>query len=188
VHERDVPAGNRDTALADGVPAQLDDAWVTRLRVDVARAVRRVCPHWLANHVDDLTQIATARVMSGLGAKDPTSLKPGYLYRAAYSALVDEIRRRRRLSEVPIEPDAAMAAAGDGPERAVRAREIRDALTACLKKLAIDRRRAVMLRLQGHSVAEAGALMACGHKRAENLVYRGLADLRSCLRLQGITP
>jgi RNA polymerase sigma-70 factor (ECF subfamily) len=51
-----------------------------------------------------------------------------------------------------------------------------------------DRRRAVMLYLQGHSVPEAARLLGWTAKRTENLVYRGLADLRHCLRAKGHTP
>ena len=47
---------------------------------------------------------------------------------------------------------------------------------------------AVVLHLQGHSVPEAARLLNWGNKRTENLVYRGLADLRNCLALKGLEP
>jgi RNA polymerase sigma-70 factor (ECF subfamily) len=160
-----------------------------QLRADVARAVRKVCPRWLADEADDLTQVATARVLGRLRATDNRgAYTAGYLYRAAHSALVDEIRRRRRLREVPIEAGLPARAEADDPEQQARAREIRDALLSCLARLAVPRRRAVMLHLQGHSVAEAGALLACDRKKAENLIYRGLADLRTCLVARGVSP
>jgi RNA polymerase sigma-70 factor (ECF subfamily) len=46
----------------------------------------------------------------------------------------------------------------------------------------------VTLHLQGYSVAEAAALLAFGLKQTENLVYRGLADLRRCLAAKGLAP
>ena len=50
------------------------------------------------------------------------------------------------------------------------------------------RRLAVALYLQGHSVPEAAKLLEWGNKRTENLVYRGLADLRECLAKKGLKP
>jgi RNA polymerase sigma-70 factor (ECF subfamily) len=48
------------------------------------------------------------------------------------------------------------------------------------------RRHAVTLSLQGHSVPEIGRLLGWTGKKAENLVYRGMADLRECLEGKGI--
>ena len=163
-------------------PATPADSVVEQLRLDVARAVRKVCPHWLAAEADDLTQTAVLRVLHRIRDTSGTVVySPGYLYRAAHSALVDEIRRRRRLREVPIEPDRHAAPEPSGPARRVERGEIRGALMRCLASLAAARRRAVMLHLQGHTVAETGALLECDRKKAENLIYRGLADLRACL-------
>ena len=51
-----------------------------------------------------------------------------------------------------------------------------------------DRRLAVTLYLQGHTVPEAARILGWAAKRTENLVYRGLADLRQCLLGKGHTP
>ena len=45
-----------------------------------------------------------------------------------------------------------------------------------------------MLHLQGHSADETGALLGCSRKQAQNLTYRGLADLRGCLVARGVAP
>ena len=55
-------------------------------------------------------------------------------------------------------------------------------------RLVLPRRLAVTLHLQGHTVPEAGSLLGWNAKRAENLVYRGLADLRDCLAGKGVRP
>jgi RNA polymerase sigma-70 factor (ECF subfamily) len=47
---------------------------------------------------------------------------------------------------------------------------------------------AVALHLQGHSVPDIGKLMSWAPKKADNLVYRGLADLRECLVSKGVKP
>ena len=81
-------------------------------------------------------------------------LTSGYIYKAAYSALIDEIRKRRRLRELPMELDLVPASHQDSPERRAEGRSIREHVTNCLSTLMAVRRRAVMLHLQGHSLDE----------------------------------
>jgi RNA polymerase sigma-70 factor (ECF subfamily) len=45
-----------------------------------------------------------------------------------------------------------------------------------------------MLHLQGHSLDEICAMLEEPRKKVENLAYRGLADLRRCLKARGIEP
>jgi RNA polymerase sigma-70 factor (ECF subfamily) len=135
------------------------------------RAVRSVCPRWLADQADDLTQIAIARILDRLRRTEGTvELSPGYLYRTAYSVVIDEIRRRRRLREIPLEPDVPVHSSEGNPERRTFSREVRDGVTACLARLAKSRRRAVTLHLMGHSLDEISALLECRYKQAQNLV------------------
>ena len=160
---------------------------VEQLRADVCRAVRRVCPPWLADQADDLAQIATSRILDRFRTTSGTpEFSEGYVYRTAYSVVIDEIRRRRRRPEVPMEPDFALESQQGNPERLALGREVRDAIRRCLSGLIQSRRRAATLHLLGHSLAEIAALLECRRKQADNLVYRGLADLRACLGEQGI--
>ena len=62
------------------------------------------------------------------------------------------------------------------------------AVIVSLQELSEDRRRAVTLYLQGHSIPEAARILEWDVKRTENLVYRGLADLRTCLLRKGHRP
>lgn len=102
--------------------------------------------------------------------------------------MVDEIRRHRRRREESAEgkPDVAGDRSDGNPESAVAAREVAEGLRACLGNLHAPRKLAVTLYLQGHSVPEAASIMKWGAKRAENLVFRGLADLRRCLSMKGL--
>jgi RNA polymerase sigma-70 factor (ECF subfamily) len=75
-----------------------------------------------------------------------------------------------------------------GPERQYAAGQVGRAIRDCLLGLVTDRRLAVALHLQGHSVPQAAALLGWDRKRTENLVYRGLADLRACLEKKGVSP
>jgi RNA polymerase sigma-70 factor (ECF subfamily) len=174
-------------APAPAAPAE--DRHAETLRVEVVRAVRKVCPRWLADEAEDLAQITMTRVLGRVRATaGAVAYTPGYLYRAAHSALVDEIRRRRKNREVAVDPDSQAGPRSIEPDRQAKGREIREAITRCLAALHPPRRRAVMLHLQGHSFAETSTILGCARKRAENLVYRGLADLRACLAARGVEP
>jgi RNA polymerase sigma-70 factor (ECF subfamily) len=165
-----------------------------RLRRDLVRAVARLCPQWLIDQRDDVVQAAVMRVMmvssrrTAAGEGD-TPLGASYLYKAAYSALVDEIRRVRRRRETDLEDEVAEPVAERvNPEREAASSEIGAGIADCLTRLGEDRRLAVTLYLQGHSVPESARVLDWTAKRTENLVYRGLADLRECLKSKGMRP
>ena len=166
-----------------------------QLHRDLSKAVDRVCPRWMADRADDLVQVALMRVMEIQRKKEGTAeFSSFYLKKAAYSALIDEIRRLRRRQEVSLEgsddeeePVAFdPAAPGPDPERASAGREVGRAIRDCLSRMVPPRRHAVTLNLQGHSVPEIGRLLGWTAKKAENLVYRGMSDLRGCLGEKGI--
>lgn len=165
------------------------------LRRDVARAVARVCPSWIADRRDDLVQAAVIRVMR-IAKAQPASdegtraVSTSYLYKVAYSVLVDELRRLRRRRETDLDEEGATLTtdAGPDPERTTASRQIGRGIRACLKAMKKERRLAVTLHLQGHSVRDAARILAWTAKRTENLVYRGLADLRACLTAKGLRP
>lgn len=164
----------------------------SKLRADIARAVARVCPGWLVDRRDDLVQVAMMRVMEiHRKSEGKRELSSSYLYRVAHSALIDEIRRIRRRREVSLEDDGSTvdrAVTTDDPERSAAAEEIGRGIRECLAAMRRERRLAVTLHLQGHSVPEAARLLDWSAKRTENLVYRGLADLRDCLTGKGLSP
>ena len=172
-----------------------DNQWQTLAKA-LARAVRRQCPAWLAADADDIAQLALTKVMkSDKVGEGNAPLSPFYIHRVAHSALVDEIRRRRRRREVSLESDSESGemvlthepAAQGTPESAASLRELGSSLRACLKDMKRERRLAVVLYLQGHSVPEAARLLGWVVKNTENLAYRGLADLRQCLMAKGHT-
>jgi RNA polymerase sigma-70 factor (ECF subfamily) len=167
----------------------------SKLQEDLGRAVARLCPGWLSAARDDLVQAAVMRVMHLVETAAPAgegilTLASSYLYKVAHSALVDEIRRVRRRGEVALdEPSVATTAVTrQDPEQITSAREIGRGIQDCLSRMSRDRRLAVTLYLQGHSVPEAARILDWSTKRTENLVYRGLADLRACLTKKGMQP
>ena len=161
------------------------------LREQLSRAVRSVCPSWLADRGEDLVQVALMRVMAVEDRSEGNrELSSSYLWRAAYSALVDEIRRLQRRREAPLDDERGetMPAPHPNPEHHAAGRQVGSAIRGCLERMVRPRRLAVTLNLQGHSVPEAARLLGWTAKRTENLVYRGLSDLRGCLSRRGIEP
>jgi RNA polymerase sigma-70 factor (ECF subfamily) len=169
-----------------------------RLRRDLAHAVSRLCPSWLAAARDDIVQVAVLKVMGlerrsegNYSSEGKSPLAASYLYRVAYSAVVDEIRARRRRPEVELGEDEMAnthTSAEPAPDAAARAREIGRGIRACLAAMKEERRLGVTLHLLGHSVPETARLLGWAAKRTENLVYRGIADLRDCLAGKGLAP
>jgi RNA polymerase sigma-70 factor, ECF subfamily len=176
------------------VPTDTSSIDYSKLRQDLSRAVARICPGWLANQRDDLVQAAAMRVMQVVGNQrtgegEPT-LASSYLYRIAYSVLVDEIRRVRRRRESALETDVIEPLAVDrtDPEQLAASGEVGRGIQDCLTELKTERRLAVTLYLQGEQVPGIARILDWPRKRVENLVYRGLADLRACLLSKGLRP
>ena len=177
--------------MSDGIEA----SDYVALRQDVVRAVARLCPGWLAQRRDDLVQVAIMRVMQIAGKRSASGeeserFSSSYLHKVAYSVLIDEIRRLRRHPETDLE-DAAVATravSADDPERLTASSEVGRGIRECLTAMKRERRLAVTLHLQGHTVPDAARILDWAVKSTENLVYRGLADLRRCLLAKGIRP
>lgn len=178
LEDTDVPAAQRVPVLP---------AHYAELRSRLVGAVRRVCPPWLAADAEDLVQDALIRLVQRndrLGGN--LSVTSAYLKKVAYCAVVDEMRRRQRLADFgaagsEIEQEDLVDPAAPAHEDAAVGR----AITDCLQAQSSDRRRALTLHLLGHSVPETARILGCNAKRAENLVYRGLAQLRDCLIRKG---
>ena len=161
------------------------------VRRKLEQAVSKICPYLPASDKDDVVQAAILRLLKiQQKSEGNREFNASYLWRVAYSALIDETRRRRRRKEDPLEQevlDTTVHASGN-PERETAARELGSAIQVCLQRLVRTRRLAVTLYLQGHGVPEAAQLLDWQRKKVENLVYRGLVDLRQCLNAKGIKP
>ena len=121
-------------------------------------------------------------------------LASSYLYRVAHSALIDEMRRVARRRETSLDDADAgdaverTAVSPHDPERVATSRQIGRGIQDCLSLMERDRRLAVTLHLIGHNVPDAARVLDWPAKRTENLIYRGLADLRKCLLNKGMRP
>jgi RNA polymerase sigma-70 factor (ECF subfamily) len=126
-------------------PAEFD-----RIRRTLERAVRRICPSWLAGQSEDLVQNACLRVVQKWNkTEEPAALGSSYLWKVAHSAVMDEIRHCRRQREVAMDdPGAAETASGaPSPEQTSSAAEMRRSIEAGVKRLKESRRSAVLLYL-----------------------------------------
>ena len=65
-----------------------------------------MCPAWLADRRDDIIQSALIRIANISAREGNAPLAASYLWKTAYSATVDEIRRVRRLRESTLEDGA----------------------------------------------------------------------------------
>ena len=137
------------------------------------RAVERHCPPALAAQREDLVQMALLRLLERPAGEGTTPRGASYLWRVAYTVVIDEIRRFRR-QQRQVEQLPADERGTPGPEA-------RSELLECLGALQDRRRTAVTLHLEGFRTAEVATALGWTEKQAENLVYRGLADLRACL-------
>jgi RNA polymerase sigma-70 factor (ECF subfamily) len=164
------------------------------IRLRLLRSVRRVCPAWLRSRADDIVQEAMVRVLEIFRARESTTPLPSsYLWKVAYSATVDEIRRLRRRPEVSWDDaglnggDAAGPLEPADPEAGVAMGELGEAAEGCLATLPDARRITVGLHLLGFSAAEIAASMGWGEKSVRNLLHRGLVALRLCLETKGFS-
>jgi RNA polymerase sigma-70 factor (ECF subfamily) len=154
------------------------------MRDRLVHAVRQVCPGWLRNRAEDIVQNALVKLLQGSAGEASAPPAASYLWKVAYSATVDEIRRLRRRPEVPWEaedPGRAEPADPSGTD----ASGLDDAVDACLQGLPEPRRIAVGLHLAGFSAKEIAVSLHWTDKAARNLVFRGMVALRECLSGKG---
>jgi RNA polymerase sigma-70 factor (ECF subfamily) len=176
--------------VSDTDPASFSRDSDAELRARFREQVDRYCPPWLHDRIDDIVQDAWMRLKRAQ-EKNERNLNPGssLIARVAYCATVDEIRRRQRRREVFLERARDSLVTGEvPPDRAASAREVGAAILDCLGRLLRNRRLAVALYLQGHTAPETGTLLGWSLKRAENMIFRGMADMRSCLVRKGVRP
>jgi len=179
--------GNLDPSAS--LAGEIPPALVER----ITAAVRRVCPSWLLSERDDLVQTALIKILERERRTGvPQQLEKSYLKRVAYSVLIDEIRRRQRRREEPLHEEPAKEPDGAHgmftPEECAASEQLGQAIHECLGEIKREWRLALVLRLQGYSIPECADRLGWKPKQTENLVYRGMADLRRRLEARGIKP
>ena len=132
--------------------------------------------------LDELFQEVRIRLWKAL--EDPEqidALSGSYVYRAATSAAVDLIRRKRTGgTRVPLDPNLR----DDSPSNPVTQQEAREAgevIARALEGLDERRRPVVRMYLAGYNHKEIAEILGWSQGSTRNLLYRGLADLRGDL-------
>jgi len=153
----------------------------------VRRTVMRTCPARLMNRAEDIVQAVMLRVLE-IQQQQGEIRTTTYLSRAAYSVLVDEIRRQLKRPESTldeIEGDALEQRAATHGRPPDDLGDLGDSLRDCLEGMQDARQMAVTLYLQGFTAEEAQRSLGWNLKKVRNLTYRGMADLRACLEGKG---
>ncbi len=140
--------------------------------------------------LDEMLQDVRIRIWRSLQSGEKiATVSPSYLYRAATTAALDLIRRRRpprvrSLEEVPVTSMALPAMKADPAASLAETEEIAHAVSF----LGDGRRQVVRMYLAGYSREEIAALLGWTEAKTRNLLYRGLGDLRQRLTARGIGP
>ena len=139
--------------------------------------------------IDELLQ--ELRVRFWRARKDGLlDLSANYVRRAAISAALDIIRRRRVDRNVSLDESESgahpLATSTAGPAELLDQSELSQRVAAAVDGLAPARRAAVRMYLDGYRREEIAALLRWSDAKTRNLLYRGLADLRAVLLAQGI--
>ena len=143
------------------------------IRLVLERAIRSRCFGLLASAREDLVQSAMVRILERDRHEDLGRRGASYAWKVAQSVMVDELRRlgrERRLAESVSEVKQSWV----DPAGRIQLRQ-------CLERLEERRRMAVTLHLSGLRIPEVARAAGWTEKTAENLIYRGLDDLRSLL-------
>ena len=113
-----------------------------------------------------------------------------YVYRTAASAALDILRRRRAghigWAESLHKSEDAVATLEPDPHRAAETGELTEQVARAIDAIPASRRPVVRMYLAGYPREEIAELLGWSEAKTRNLLYRGLADLRSRLTEQGI--
>jgi RNA polymerase sigma-70 factor, ECF subfamily len=165
---------------------------IDALRGVILATVRKISSPRLRPLAEDMAQDVLMRVVEIRRREwGDRPIPASYLYRAAYNAVLDEVRRRRHAMEESGHGEEVFGTVSDGaagPERSAASGEVAAAIRDCLRRLVASRKRALALYLEECSVAEVAAALGYTVKKASHLIYRGLVDLRTCLAGKGVTP
>jgi RNA polymerase sigma-70 factor, ECF subfamily len=164
---------------------------VNRFDAFIRRSARR---HGLSGgDIDEVVQDLRLRMWKSLGTADLIRrAKASYVYRAAISASLDIIRRRRaRRFEGSSLDDVATDSVADSRQRSDAGAERNDLAASVHRALGMlveSRRAVVRMHLAGYDRLEIAELLGWSEAKTRNLLYRGLGDLRAILSSWGIGP
>jgi RNA polymerase sigma factor (sigma-70 family) len=189
------------TTGRDAEHATLDAGANVQQRAALDRVLERfgdVARHAGAAHglrgddLDEVMQDVRIRIWkAATGVGKLETLTSAYVYRAAVSAALDLMRRRRARREESIGDEVDGHALAAHPAANADARlaseETLAAIDHAVDGIPASRRAVVRMHLQGYDRAEIAALLGWSEAKTRNLLYRGLEDLRRRLIARGMT-
>jgi len=187
----ELPPAVEDSTRIDGDASKALENVVGRFDAFIRRSARR---HGLDRaEVDEVVQELRVRMWKSLGTADLIRhAKASYIYRAAISASIDIIRRRRSRRFEAKSLDDGIADSAPDPRRRADSGLEDDELAATVHRaigmLAEARRAVVRMHLAGYERGEIADLLGWSEPKTRNLLYRGLADLREILDAWGVRP
>lgn len=142
--------------------------------------------------LDEVVQDLHVRIWKSFGTSESIRrAKSSYMYRAAVSASLDIIRRRRsfKARATPLDDVAPIGLADrtHGVEDRLAGDDLARVVHESLAEVQESRRAVVRLHLAGYDRFEIADLMGWTEGKTRNLLYRGLEDLRQVLAARGIT-
>jgi RNA polymerase sigma-70 factor (ECF subfamily) len=158
-------------------------------------AMRAGAAHGLrGDDLDEVMQDVRIRIWKAAGdAEKLETLTSSYVYRAAASAAVDILRRRRARREQSIDNKVESDPHLDTPavesaDADLMSAETFAAIERAVDAIPVNRRPVVRMYLKGYEREEIASLLGWSEAKTRNLLYRGLDDLRQRLTVMGIKP
>ena len=139
--------------------------------------------------VDEVMQEVRIRLWrSKATGEQIAGVASSYVYRIAVSAALDLMRRRRtrRVGLAESIDDSELPASTPNPHAAAEALELSEQVARAVETIPATRRPVVRMYLAGYPREEIADLLGWSEAKTRNLLYRGLADLRSRLTEWGI--
>jgi len=187
----EVPGGiaARNDAGPD-ISATLEDV-VRRFGSFMRRTAQR---HKLgASEIDEIMQESRIRLWKTLGTSERIQRVPAsYIYRTVSTAALDFLRRRTAKREDSLEERLQNGAGEPADSRdadtATRNQELQDLIMRAVELLVESRRSVVRMHLAGYDREEIQELLGWSEAKTRNLLYRGLADVRTTLAAWDVGP
>ena len=188
----DDPGDDRARRVRDARLQELLSRYGDLLR----RTIAKVCPQTMGLSVEEIEQDARVRLWSALKSERDIVHPVSYVYKVAVSAALRAIRRAKTRREDQLQEDDAFHDGAPAealrtrpdasPEAVAERREWLRKIDVAMAHLAENRRRAARLHLRGMTTQEIADFLGWSEPKARNLVHRGLKDLRTRLRLEGV--
>jgi len=178
-------ANDAMTRYAQGDDRAFDDVYTL-----LSPRLYRLCIHLIGRgEADDLLQEVFLKIHRARASFVPGGSVVAWSFAIARTTCVDRMRRKKRRPEDAVEQEQLERHGGESgscPEAASSGRALEGVLEAQLAKLSESLRSAyVLVKLEGMSCAEAGAVLGASTSAVKQRVHRATEELRAALTEAG---